>query len=144
MGMYGTDKGIKLGLGIMEAFKGNPVISALVGMGLGWAIAAGADGSHKAEELKEKISEVLEEKGIKGGRRMSDLMGSTKEYAQEFGEQAGKWAKDFGASAQEQYKKACEGVKEMAEERPVVLAAVSAGIAAAIGFGIWQLLREKE
>jgi len=114
-------------------------------MGMGWLIARGTNGSRKATEMKEKITEILEGKQFEAGKKKAEeIAEESRDYFREFGVQAEKWARDFGASAQEQYKKACAGVKEMYEEKPVALAAASAALAALIGVGIWQLLKEKQ
>jgi len=139
--MLSADRVVKLGEGMMETFTGSTLVSALVGVGVGWLIATGTNGSHKA--AIEKISDILENKD-NPKKKMEEYAESAKEYAQDVGEQIQNWAKDFGVCTQKQYKRACKGAKELAEKRPGTLAAASLAAAALVGVGVWQLLREKE
>ncbi len=144
MGMYSHKRALKLGMGLGEAFKGRTLVSTLVGVGMGWLMARGSE-EWPHEKMREKMEEMKEaKKAWLAKKKMEEKAEESKEYLGEFREQAEKWAKDFGAAAAEQYQKACAGVKELAEEKPVALAAASAAVAALIGLGIWQLVREKE
>jgi hypothetical protein len=145
MGLCSAEKTLKMGMGVLDTFKGNVLASTLTGVGIGWLLATGMNGGNKVEALKEKITDILEGKDITAKKKMVDVISEeVKEHARDFGDQVANWAREFGTSAQEQFKRASEGVKEMASERPVALAAASAAIAAAVGFGLWQILREKD
>ncbi len=145
MGMHSHRKAMKFGMGLGEAFRGNTLISTLVGAGIGWLMAKGAEEHEMSEGMKEKMAKMMEaKKAWMAKKKGEEGIEEGKEYLKEFKEQAEKWAKEFGSACAEQCKKAYEGVKEIAEEKPVVLAAASAAVAALIGLGIWQLVREKE
>jgi hypothetical protein len=136
-----AERALKLGAGLIETFKGKTLMSTLVGMGVGWLLATEKGGAQTEDIIKAKVAEIME---AKAGRKATDYMAEAKDYAREFGAQAEKWAKDFGKTAQDQYRRACTGLKEMAEKKPVTLAAISVGAAAILGLGLWQILREKE
>ena len=136
-----AEEAIKLGAGLIETFKGKTLMSTLVGMGIGWLLASEKGGVPKDDIIKAKVAEIL---NAKVEKKATEYAEEAKDYAREFGAQAEKWAKDFGKMAQDQYQRACTGLKEMAEEKPVTLAAISVGVAAILGLGLWQILREKE
>jgi len=142
MGVYSTGKALKIGADLMEVVRENPLLATIVGVGVGWLIATETNGARKAEILKKK---ELEAKGFRGAsRKFLDLASSACEQAQQIREQAAERAKEFGCSAQKHFQKAGEGIKQMAEEKPVTVAAASLALAAALGFGIWGIVRERD
>lgn len=136
-----AERALKLGAGLIETFKGKTLMSTLVGMGVGWLLATEKGSTQTEEIIKAKVAEIMK---AEAGRKATDYMAEAKDYARELGTQAGKWAKDLGKTAQVKYRQTCSNLKEMAEKKPVALAAISIGAAAVLGLGLWQILREKE
>jgi len=109
--------------GLMETIKENPISSALVGLGVGWALAGGlkkmfAGGGIDWETAKEKIE------GMGAGGEMKEKMHEYAETAREKADQARYQAMQWGSQAMEYLK-----------ENPFLVVGAALAIGAAVGLG---------
>lgn len=109
--------------GLMETIRENPISSALVGLGIGWALAGGlkkmmGEGELDWETAKEKME------GMAGGGEMKEKMHEYAETAKERAEQARYQAMQWGSQAMEYLK-----------ENPFLVVGAALAIGAAVGLG---------
>lgn len=108
--------------GLMETIRENPVSSALVGLGLGWAIAGGlkkmmGGGGLDWESAREKMEGM-------GSGEMKEKMQEYAETAKEKADQARYQAMQWGSQAVEYLK-----------ENPFLVVGAALAIGAAVGLG---------
>lgn len=109
--------------GLMETIRENPISSALVGLGIGWALAGGLKKVMEGHDLNwETAREKMEEMG--GGGEMKEKMQEYAETAKEKSEQARYQAMQWGSQAMEYLK-----------ENPFVVVGAALAIGAAVGLG---------
>ncbi len=121
--------------GLMETIRENPISSALVGLGLGWAIAGGLKkmmgGGLDWESAKEKMEELASGTGSEDIQsKMQDYAETAKDKAQ----QARYHAMQWGSQALEYLK-----------ENPFLVVGAALAIGAAVGLGAtYMSSRESE
>lgn len=112
--------------GLMETIRENPISSALVGLGLGWAIAGGlkkmmAGGGMDWEGAKEKMEEMT---SGTGSEELKSRMQGYAETAKDKAEEARYQAMQWGSQALEYLK-----------ENPFLVVGAALAIGAAVGLG---------
>lgn len=112
--------------GLMETIRENPVSSALVGLGIGWALAGGlkkmfGEGGVDWETAKEKME------GMTSGMSSEDVKAKMQEYAET--------AKDKADQARYQAMQWGSQAIEYLKENPFVVVGAALAIGAAVGLG---------
>ncbi|HPL64657.1 MAG TPA: hypothetical protein PK587_12895 [Syntrophales bacterium] len=139
---HSGERMMKVGAAVADTIRENPVVSTLVGVGVGWLIAARQKG---LEGLSESIEEMLEEAPDKREVRekAADVAERTRESAKKMGSRAMMLARQFGSKTREQMGDTGKYVKKTYEESPGTVILTAAAIAAvAAGIGYWTS-REK-
>ncbi len=123
---------------LMDTIKENPISSALVGLGVGWALAGGlkkmfGGGGIEWEEAREKAKEKMEEMTSMSPEEMKSKMQEYAETAKEKAEQARYQAMQWGSQALEYLK-----------ENPFVVVGAALAIGAAVGLGASYMASRSE
>jgi hypothetical protein len=139
---YRGERVKKAGMAVTDTIRENPVVSTLVGVGVGWLIA------HRSEKglegLSESVEEILAKAEVPGKsairERATKMAGQTREGAQRMGNRAMALARQFGSKAGEQMESTGKLIRKTYEENPgtVILTAVAIAAVAA-GIGYWSV-----
>ncbi|MFB3925401.1 MAG: hypothetical protein ACE14T_05050 [Syntrophales bacterium] len=136
----------RFGRGCSGAVRGNPFLATLVGIGIGWLMAGGFNGSARMEAGWRKAGETAgqaKEAAATAGEKAGGVAGRTREQIMDLSGRALKYARTFGEKAQEQVSRAGSGLKHMAEEKPGVVVGTAIAIAAAVGLGYWGIQKSR-
>ncbi|PLS87346.1 MAG: hypothetical protein CYG60_02375 [Actinobacteria bacterium] len=145
------------GSGFVERIKQNPVPAAMVGIGLGWLLMSGREGSSGPQRSQDGPyyyerpagrsypSYYEESSGSSVGQgqgRPGEAAGQARDRAGQVTGQAQERASQLGSQAQDQAQRAKGGLQRMLRENPLAVGAMAVGLGAAVGFSLPETDKE--
>ena len=158
---------VRMGSGVVETIKDNPIPAALLGIGVGLLIAGafrgGGDGRGKVvgtgEEMhfqagdlfdgrkkgyQEEIAETARQAKGKLSRKMEEVASDMGEKGAAWHAQAAEYFKNIGGSAQERLSSLGSGLSRVIDENPLAAIAAALALGAAVGLSIPAACREEK
>ncbi len=148
------------GSGFVDRIKQNPVPAAMVGIGLGWLLMSGREGSSEQQRFQDgpyyyersesgrSYPTYYEEPGRSSEGQVRGRAGEAASQAQDRAKQvtgqAQERASQLSSQAQDQAQRAKGGFQQMLQENPLAVGALAVGLGAAVGFSFPETDKENQ
>jgi ElaB/YqjD/DUF883 family membrane-anchored ribosome-binding protein len=154
------DTAREAGSGFVERIKQNPVPAAMVGIGLGWLLMSGREGSSGQQRLQggpyyyerpggRSYPSYYDEESSRpsvgeGQGRAGEAASQARDRAGQVTGQAQERASQLGSQAQDQARRAKGGFQQTLQENPLAVGALAVGLGAAVGFSFPETDKEHQ